>query len=149
MRTDSHRLFRTLVLGVFSLAVGATCLFVAFSEGPTASSAILLTQRSGSDTPTLDVLASDAGSALMSCADEGGPSGEPMWCSNPASPHCSPALPKPTAPDAVQGPVATLVTSLVAPATIGIVVRRAWPTPRPEHTRSLQLRHRLERPPRV
>lgn len=133
MRNDTDSLIRTLIWGMFSLAVGATCL--------------LVTARAEVDPISLNELASGGSSLLMSCADDD-PGGEPMWCSNPDSPHCSPALPKPSAPDIAHGPVATLPS---APALVGALDYgwlKAWPAPRAEQLCSLRLKQRLDRPPR-
>lgn len=135
MRHDTDRLFRTLVWGVFSLALGATCL--------------LVRSRLAQDDLSLSELISGTGHVLMSCADDDSAGGEPMWCSNPESPHCIPALPKPPAPEAVQGTVATLLSTFIAPAPLDLGVLTVWPTPPVERTRSLQLSHPLERPPRL
>jgi hypothetical protein len=135
MRNDTNRLICTLLWGVFSLALGASCLLVA----------------AGSDAETISLqqLAGGGSSLLMSCADDETPNGEPMWCANPDSPRCLPAVPKPSAPDVTQGPVATLLAALVPTQARAHGVLTAWPTARTQHMRSLQLQHRLERPPRV
>jgi hypothetical protein len=86
-------------------------------------------------------------SVLMSCEDASPASSAPMWCADPDSPQCIPALPQPPRPE-LWDRVDFALATLPSPRAQGYV----WMT-WPEHAvldmpgRSTD--QRLERPPRA
>jgi hypothetical protein len=144
MRTPAHRLLhprsarartctRRLAAGIaLALALGAVCLAFAGTRGGA--------------TLTLRQLTSQGG-VLMSCAEENGLSTEPLWCADPASPHCIPALPEVPHAAAWHGPVAAL-WSLDLPAPARVATWITWPRPQVVQLVSRAASQRLERPPR-
>jgi hypothetical protein len=88
------------------------------------------------------------GAVLMSCADEGGASGALLWCADPDSPHCIPALPEaPSTELAQHGPLAVL-QALSADVRAGVGRLVAWPEPRACALAPSLFAQRLERPPK-
>jgi hypothetical protein len=87
-------------------------------------------------------------SMLMSCAEEPSSNGEPLWCANPDSPHCTPGTPASESREPWLGPlVAAHVPRLTMPpyddytvrftVSSGALLGHAWADG-----------ERLERPPR-
>jgi hypothetical protein len=88
------------------------------------------------------------GSQLMSCADDSGPSDTLLWCADPDSPHCLPALPEAPGTDLAQhGPLAVL-TPVDSAARRRLGRLMAWPEPRIAALAPIRLSQRLERPPK-
>lgn len=123
---------RRLVVGVISLALGAVCWALLASAEPKVLSLRELTGEGG---------------VLMSCAEDAGPSSEPLWCADPDSPHCIPALPESPSTDAWHGPVAVL-SQLASGLYACVGEWLAWPEPCVASLVSLKLQQRLERPPK-
>lgn len=84
---------------------------------------------------------------LMSCESTSGSMDGLLWCSDPSSPHCIPAVPEPPRLELSDRPdMTTVATETVAAATFVIL---PWPTPAVVERRGLRIAHRLERPPRA
>jgi hypothetical protein len=133
MSSAAQRLLYPIVAGLF--CVGCACVgFLALA---------------GSEPRTLSLreLASQ-GSVLMSCADESGLSDTLLWCADPDSPHCIPALPEAPGTDLAQhGPLAIL-TPLAAAERPSVGRLIAWPEPNLAVLAPFQLTQRLDRPPK-
>ncbi|HEY6879161.1 MAG TPA: hypothetical protein VI299_14140 [Polyangiales bacterium] len=102
----------------------------------------------GSDAPTLGLSELQrTESVLMSCADATPVSAGLMWCADPDSPQCIPALPQPPRPELWDRVDAALPQVAGLPRTG--YAWMTWPTPvlvdLPGRTPS----QRLERPPRA
>jgi hypothetical protein len=133
MRSASHKLLFPIVAGLLCVA----CACVGFRALADAEPRTL----------SLRELAS-RGSVLMSCADESGPSDTLLWCADPDSPHCIPALPEAPSTDLAQhGPVAVL-TPLAAAARPNIGRLMAWPEPLVAALAPIRLAQRLDRLPK-
>ena len=131
MRSTLHRLLYPVLAGLCGLACAAVC-WRSLDAAPRALSLRELAGRAA---------------VLMSCADELPRANEPLWCADPDSPHCIPALPEVPGTDVWHGPVAMLAPLAAQPrASVGVLL--AWPVPGAAALRSLQLAQRLERPPR-
>ncbi len=123
---------RRLAAGLTFLALGAVCWVLFASAEPKALSLRQLTSEGG---------------VLMSCAEDAGPSSEPLWCADPDSPHCIPALPEVPSTDVWHGPVAALSQlAFSAHARVGELL--TWPKTSVISLVSLKLQHRLDRPPK-
>lgn len=133
MRSASRKLLYPIVAGLLCTACALVAIR-ALADGP-------------ARTLSLRELASQ-GSALMSCADERAPADTLLWCSDPDSPHCIPALPEAPKTDLAQhGPLAVLTPMEAAPRhSVGRLI--AWPEPRIATLAPAQLPRRLERPPK-
>jgi hypothetical protein len=99
-------------------------------------------------------------SVLMSCAEGAHLSsresrddvgGDPLWCSDPSSPHCRPAAPPAARLELSDSPLWTVTPVLEARTELPVVLRESRVYPRPEAAtlHSLRSAHRLERPPRA
>lgn len=83
---------------------------------------------------------------LMSCEADGAGSDGLLWCSDPNSPHCIPAMPEPPRVELGDRPDFTLSSTVpVRPASYVIL---PWPALRRDSDRGRRDVHRLERPPR-
>lgn len=133
MRSASHRLLYPIFAGL--LCVACACVgFRALAD----SEPRLLSLRE----------LTSQGSVLMSCANESGPSDTLLWCADPDSPHCIPALPDAPGTDLAQhGPLAIL-TPLAAAARPSAGQLIAWPEPRVATLAPIRLAQRLDRPPK-
>jgi hypothetical protein len=121
-----------MIAGLCCLACAALCWASLDEEAPRVLS---LRELAGS------------GAVLMSCAEDTGRADEPLWCADPDSPHCIPALPEAPARDVWHGPVAALTPLATHPrANVGVLL--AWPAIRSASLVSLKLAQRLERPPK-
>lgn len=101
------------------------------------------------DTPTLSLQRMASGSILMSCAESTPASAEPLWCSDPSSPHCLPAVPQAPRAELSDHPDLWVTASLEAAPTLAFRVLSSWPRSLAETPRGLSHVHRLERPPRA
>ena len=132
MRLSAHKRLRPIATGLVCLAIAVAWWVAARSAQPELS---------------LRELAR-AGSVLMSCADDGGPVGEPLWCADPDSPHCIPALPTAPRADVWHDPIGVLPPLASLPCLrVGDLM--AWPKPRTLSLASLKLPQRLDRPPKL
>lgn len=124
---------RSTALGAALAALTAlACLWVAAgTDPPTCSLAELATRQS----------------VLMSCEDAGPVSVGLLWCADPSSPQCIPALPQAPRPELWDRPDIALPT-VVAPARRGYVWM-TWPEPEVLDMPGRTWSQRLERPPRA
>jgi hypothetical protein len=84
---------------------------------------------------------------LMSCESTSSAVDGLLWCSDPNSPHCIPAVPDPPRLDISDRPdLCTLSAVELTPATFVLL---PWPNVAPDQTRGRNDVHRLERPPRA
>lgn len=97
-------------------------------------------------TISFDELAS-LNAPLMSCESSSSSPDGLLWCSDPSSPHCIPAVPDPPRLELADRPDMTMVPAdAVTPATFVLL---PWPAPTVAERRGLRIAQRLERPPRA
>lgn len=84
---------------------------------------------------------------LMSCDHASDPGGALLWCADPNSPQCIPALPVPPRPELGDRPdLDVFGMAQVAHATFVVL---PWPRPELSTLRGRRVRQRIERPPRA
>lgn len=84
---------------------------------------------------------------LMSCESSSASMEGLLWCSDPSSPHCIPAMPDPPRLELADRP--DLTTAALDEVADAVFVLVPWPTPTHVERRGLRIAHRLERPPRA
>ncbi len=138
----NHSMGTSARYAVFSLLFGAAVTLCALLVAEVVSPTLAWASESQSELGFRD-------DSLMSCADaDMGSSGqEPMWCADPSSPHCIPAVPSGPAPD---------LSDHSAPGALFVAAREGlyfvclpWPEPTLATRKPQAHCQRLDRPPRV
>lgn len=130
-----------LVLGLFVSGFVAACVATCIAG------CLGMGSARGTQTLTLKELTRDE-AVLMSCAHEAGSAGEPLWCSDPDSPHCLPGSPAPATREPWVGPVTGLLWSPQLAPRLRWKLAPQWPAARVVDWVPQTDFERLERPPR-